>query len=458
MGNKDSKKDLNLYFGNNMNNQDEDGLDLEITKYYLNKASSCIFKIKLNTGYGIGFFCKIPLSLKKELLNALIISPHILTKENLLSVDQIIIDIDKKEIKLSKKNRRIFYNSELDYLCIEILKKDKIKDFYLIDDSNLTKNINDEFYINNMIIIISIMKNGRIGIYNGIIKSIKNKQFIYESNIFNGNNGGIILNPTSNTIIGMHFGEKKDENKNTYLNIGNLMRYIIDDINNVNNSKKKEIIEINKNNNIKDNKNKDNYNNEKCLYCEKDKPFKIILGGDTYSGKTSFLGALTGNSSNDISSTLSASYIVKNLTINNSEIFFDIWDSCRWAAHLDGLVKVYLKGSNGILLLFSLIYENSFESLDKCYKLMEEVLIDLSNIPILLLGTHSDLYEKIVINREDVIEYSKKHNFIGYFEVSSKEYYYIQESFEFLANAIYLINIKKQKLTDIDFKTNSCYY
>ena len=85
---------------------------------------------------------------------------------------------------------------------------------------------------------------------------------------------------------------------------------------------------------------------------------------------------------------------------------------------------------------------------------MEEELLDLSNIPILLLGTHSDLYEKIVIKREEVIEYSKKHNFIGYFEVSSLNHYYIKESFECLANAIYLINIKNQKLTDIKFVTN----
>lgn len=80
MGNKNSKKDLNLYFENINNEQNEGGLDLEITKDFLNKASSCICKIKLNLGYGIGFFCKIPLNQKKELLNALIISHHILTK------------------------------------------------------------------------------------------------------------------------------------------------------------------------------------------------------------------------------------------------------------------------------------------------------------------------------------------------------------------------------------------
>ena len=248
----------------------------------------------------------------------------------------------------------------------------------------------------------------------------------------------------------MHFWEKKNENKNIYLNIGNYLKYIIDDINNtIYNSKKKEI-EINKDNINNDNhNNNDNYSND-----ENNKQFKIMLGGYIHSGKTSFLDVLIGHPFGDIYSTLSASYITKNLTINNSEINFDIWDTCRWAGHLDKAVKLYLNETNGILLLFSLTYENSFDSLDRCYELIEEVLVDLSNIPILLLGTHSDLYEKRVINKDDVIEYSKKHNFIGYFEVSSKYNHYIKESFEFLANAIYLINNKKQKLTDIKFKTN----
>ena len=85
---------------------------------------------------------------------------------------------------------------------------------------------------------------------------------------------------------------------------------------------------------------------------------------------------------------------------------------------------------------------------------MKEVNLDLSIIPILLLGTHADLYEEILIKKDVIIEYSKKHNFIGYFEVSSKDNYNIQESFEFLSNALYLINIKKKKLYDIEFKTN----
>ena len=75
-----------------------------------------------------------------------------------------------------------------------------------------------------------------------------------------------------------------------------------------------------------------------------------MLGGDTYSGKTSFLDVITGHSfNNNTCSTISARFISKNLIINNSEIYFDIWDTCSWDGHLDNFVKIFLKESNGIL-------------------------------------------------------------------------------------------------------------
>ena len=69
-------------------------------------------------------------------------------------------------------------------------------------------------------------------IYNGIIKSTKDKIFKYASNAFHGNYGGIIINPNSNSIIGIHININKKEYKNIYLNNGIYIKYIIDDINN----------------------------------------------------------------------------------------------------------------------------------------------------------------------------------------------------------------------------------
>ena len=84
--------------------------------------------------------------------------------------------------------------------------------------------------------------------------------------------------------------------------------------------------------------------------------------------------------------------------------------------------------------------------------MMEEALLDLTKIPILLLRTGADIKKKEVDSNED-IEFSKKHNFIGYYEVSSKIGQNISEAFQFLINSIFQINFEKKDLADIGFET-----
>ena len=115
----------------------------EITDFS-SKALLCTCKIILENEYCSGFFCRIPFGDKKELVNALFTCHHVLTQKILSSTEHIILQINKKEKKLSLKNRRIYSNPQLDYSCIEILNEDDIEDFYSIDDGNLKKIFSSE--------------------------------------------------------------------------------------------------------------------------------------------------------------------------------------------------------------------------------------------------------------------------------------------------------------------------
>ena len=283
------------------------------------------------------------------------------------------------------------------------------------------------------------MKNERPGIFTGIIKSINDNNFIYESNSCQVNCGGIIINPNSNSIIGMHIGDKNNGKKTNILNIGNFMFNIIEDINNIIRSKKNKKI---KTNNCMNNINKNNFEN--YTLDEENNYFKILLGGDTISGKTTYFNQLLYNKYDDrITSSITCNYKEINLIIKNTKIYYNLWDTYRWAGQFDGLVKIFLKGTKGILLLFSLSYKSSFNNLDHCIRIMEEASLDLSNVPILLLGTGADIKKREVESKE-AIEYSKKHKFIGYYEVSSKTGQNVKEAFQFLGNSVYQINVGKK--------------
>jgi small GTP-binding protein len=312
------------------------------------------------------------------------------------------------------------------------------------------------------------MKNKRPRLSNGLIKSINKGQFIYTCNTYPGSSGGVIVNQNTNCIIGMHRGEcveanKKNKNKKINLNIGIFMRSITDDINS-NNSNLEKYIENNKdneekeeinieNNNDIENKKSSNNNIGKFKIDEADKTYKICLGGFSGSGKTCFAYRIQNDKFDDCTGTagMSAWFQVKKKIINNLKIIFNIWDIPGWRKR-PGMVKFYLEGSDGVILLFSIIERNSFLALDECYELIEKAISDLSNFPILLIGTNCDIKNEREIKCKEAIDYAKRRNFIGYYEISLKTGKNVFDSIDFLENCIYQININNKKIKDIKFK------
>ena len=137
----------------------------------------------------------------------------------------------------------------------------------------------------------------------------------------------------------------------------------------------------------------------------------------------------------------------KIITIKNTEIYFAIYDSCSWEFYYRHQLLGYKPIKfNGYLLFFSLCNKFSFDSLDDCIRIYSEFGgKNVSNFPTLLIGTNSDEEERKV-KSEEAINYAKKHNFIGYFEISSKTGENVYESFEFLVNSICERNIEKFKI------------
>ena len=175
-----------------------------------------------------------------------------------------------------------------------------------------------------------------------------------------------------------------------------------------------------------------------------------MLGGDTFAGKTTYLERLMENKYNEnITSSTGASLSKINLEIKNFKIYFDVWDTARWVGRYETFAKFFLKECNGILILFSLCDYEYLENLNYCIKRMDEASISSLNIPVLLVGTSADR-EDIKVKSEDAINYAKKHNFIGYFEVSSKTGKNVYDAFEFLVYSLYQLTFERK--TKIKFK------
>ena len=192
----------------------------------------------IKKGIGSGFFCEID---NFPIKHALFTNNHILDENNIKTGKIINIEYLKesensdnssyieKEIKIDEK-RRVYTNKELDYTCIEIYESDGFKWFYKIDPVLFLDNNN--CLENSDIFILQYPKGNEISFSYGKIKAIKNNNIIHSASTEAGSSGSPIIRRTKNNyIIGLHRGAKKGKKKDCLYNLATRFDSILYDIN-----------------------------------------------------------------------------------------------------------------------------------------------------------------------------------------------------------------------------------
>jgi small GTP-binding protein len=168
--------------------------------------------------------------------------------------------------------------------------------------------------------------------------------------------------------------------------------------------------------------------------------FKVCLIGAGGTGKTSLLNRYCYNSFDEnskltVGTNFSTSYI--NVRFNNSQseysnkyIVDSIFD-CGGQNRFRSLIPKMLKGSDGVFLVFDLVSYSSFSQLTYWYDLLRENVSD--SIPILLIGTKSDLLEDSGPEavREDLIKkFVKDYDLDGFYKTSALENHNVLKVFK----------------------------
>ena len=161
---------------------------------------------------------------------------------------------------------------------------------------------------------------------------------------------------------------------------------------------------------------------------------KIILVGNSSVGKTSIIHKfIDRNFEEQITATVSTTFKAKKIKIDPfTEANLKIWDTAG-QERFRSLTPNYLRGSNGILVVFDLANKGSFEELDKWMEIIRDVIAE-NKIEKILVGNKTDLpEEEKVISDEMATKYADEHN-MKYFSVSAKEGINIDLLFEQLGN------------------------
>lgn len=183
------------------------------------------------------------------------------------------------------------------------------------------------------------------------------------------------------------------------------------------------------------------YDRKDILYS-----FKVVICGASAVGKSSLFNRFCFNSFNfDTSPTIGINFhsvylritfeespddLKENFIVNS---IFDFGGQERFAP----LIPKFIDGANGALLVVDLVNYSSFGQLDFWHEQLILNAVD-SKIPIILVGSKSDLLEKTPdsekVDEELIYKYVEEKKFDGFYRTSALENFNVLEVFKELNN------------------------
>ena len=154
---------------------------------------------------------------------------------------------------------------------------------------------------------------------------------------------------------------------------------------------------------------------------QKGKEIKVILLGDTGVGKTSIINRYINNKfDQDDDNTLSSSFSTKEVIKNDVLYRLNLWDTIGQEKY-NAITNILIKGSNIVILVYSIDSFSSFENIDFWYNSVKDILQEDKYI-LAIVGNKSDLIkeDEAVVSEEEARNYAKGKN--AFFKlISAKE-------------------------------------
>ena len=139
---------------------------------------------------------------------------------------------------------------------------------------------------------------------------------------------------------------------------------------------------------------------------EDDMDIKVILVGETGTGKTSLINTSIGLEFQEkIESSQASSIIQKKMIINNKQYNINLWDTIGQEEYRS-LTKIFMKDSKIVIFVYDITRLKSFELLEFWFNSTKEVLGDGPIIGI--VGNKEDLYFQAKVTDDMIEEYSNK--------------------------------------------------
>jgi small GTP-binding protein len=178
-------------------------------------------------------------------------------------------------------------------------------------------------------------------------------------------------------------------------------------------------------------------------------PFKVVVIGDCYTGKTSLLRALKYERFDEeaIASTIGVDFVARVFKIKNKEIKLQIWDTAG-QERFRSIITTFLRASKGVILSYDISRRDSFDSVPHWIDLIEDYCEP--DVPIVMIGTMADKHFQRQVSRAEADKFAERHpQIISHMLISSKQMKNVQLPFKILAEELIRKRIEENvKLED----------
>ncbi|XP_077320055.1 ras-related protein Rab-13, partial [Lithobates pipiens] len=168
--------------------------------------------------------------------------------------------------------------------------------------------------------------------------------------------------------------------------------------------------------------------------------FKLLLIGDSGVGKTCLIVRFSEDSFNSTYiSTIGIDFKIRTTEIQGKKIKLQVWDTAG-QERFKTITTAYYRGAMGIILVYDITDERSFENIQNWMKSIKENAA--AGVERMLLGNKCDMETRRKVQKERGEKLAKEHG-IRFFETSAKSSQNVDESFNFLATDI-LMNMTRR--------------
>ncbi|KRX07160.1 P-loop containing nucleoside triphosphate hydrolase [Pseudocohnilembus persalinus] len=160
------------------------------------------------------------------------------------------------------------------------------------------------------------------------------------------------------------------------------------------------------------------------------KYYKLVVLGEGRVGKTSLtLRYCNGEFDDNQISTNNASYLEKNVTLDNDEtVSISIWDTAG-QEKFNALAPMYYRDALGAIIVYDITFKESFDKVQKWIAELKQ--FGGKDIFLVVAGNKCDLENKRQINKQDAENFAKSQG-AHHFQVSAKADVGIDEMFQCL--------------------------